>query len=165
MEKGKDVFIADTARVYGKVSLGDKASVWFGAVVRGDADHIKIGSGTNIQDNAVVHADPGMPCTIGNDVTVGHAAIVHGCTVGNNSLIGMRATVMNGAKIGENCVVGAHSLVTEGKHIPDNSLVMGTPARVIKTLTTDEAAQIRKGAAHYVKNAADYMNGLYEQLE
>lgn len=164
MEKGKEVFIADTARVFGKVHLGDQVSVWFGAVIRGDADEISIGKESNIQDNAIVHADEGVPCTIGNGVTVGHAAIVHGCTVGDHSLIGMRATVMNGAIIGRFCVIGAHTLITEGKEIPDYSLVMGSPGKIIKTLTVEEAERIKQSAAHYVQNAADYVSGKYDRI-
>ncbi|MEL6533996.1 MAG: gamma carbonic anhydrase family protein [Bacteroidota bacterium] len=163
MKLGKDVFIANTATVTADVTLGDQASVWFGAVIRGDADSITIGDRTNIQDTAVVHADEGVPTHIGQDVTVGHGAIVHGATVGDFSLIGMRATILNGAKVGAYCVIGAHSLITEGKEIPEGSLVMGAPAKVIRPLTEEEKNKLAASAEHYVHNAADYMSGKYEE--
>ena len=161
MKLGKEVFIANTATVVGNVSLGDQSSVWFGAVVRGDADSIRIGDRSNIQDTAVIHADEGVPTHIHNDVTVGHGAIVHGATVGDFSLIGMRATVLNGAKVGKHCLIGAHALVTENTVIPDGSLVMGMPAKVVRSLTDEEKKRLEGSAAHYVANAADYMAGKY----
>jgi carbonic anhydrase/acetyltransferase-like protein (isoleucine patch superfamily) len=165
MEKGKEVFIADTARVFGKVFLGDQVSVWFGAVIRGDADAIHIGKGSNIQDTAVIHADPGYPCSIGEGVTVGHGAIVHGCTIANDTLIGMRATLLNGAKIGRGCIIGANSLVTEGQEIPDFSLVVGSPAKVIRQLDENSMKRIQANARHYVKNAKDYQENKYERIQ
>lgn len=161
MKKGKNVFIADTATVIGDVELGDNTSIWFGAVVRGDSDTIKIGNNSNIQDTAVVHVDPNVPAEIGEGVTVGHGAIVHGATVGDNSLIGMRATLLNNVVIGKNCIVGAHSLVTEGKIIPDNSLVLGSPARVIKTLDDNQIEGIIKNAEAYVNKGKEYLDGKY----
>lgn len=161
MKKGENVFIADTATVLGNVTLGENASVWFGAVIRGDSDTITIGARSNIQDTAVVHVDPGVPVSIGEGVTVGHGAIVHGATVGNNTLIGMRATLLNHVKIGNNCIVGAHSLVTEGKEIPDNSLVIGSPAKVVKTLTPEQIEGIRKNGEAYVIKGMEYLQGKY----
>lgn len=162
MEKGKDVFIAPNATVLGNVKLADKVSVWFGAVIRGDGDRIEIGEGTNIQDLSVVHVDPGVPVTIGKGVTVGHSAIIHGCHIDDNTLIGMRATVMNGAKIGKNCIIGAHALVTEGKVIPDNSLVIGSPGKVVKQLDEQAIKKIRENATHYVQNGQDFLKGKYD---
>ncbi len=159
MEKGKNVFIAPGARVIGQVSLGDRSSIWFGAVVRGDVEKIEIGTETNIQDLAVIHCDPGIPVKIGDRVTVGHGAIIHGATVGSETLIGIRATVLNNAKIGTNCVIGAHALVTEGMEIPDNSLVMGTPAKVVRKLDEKAAEKIKLNASHYVKLAGAYLEG------
>ena len=158
MKKGKTVFIADTARVIGDVSLGEECSVWFGAVVRGDTDQIIIGDRSNIQDNAVIHVDEDVPCTIGKEVVVGHSAIIHGATIGDNCLIGMRATVMNGAKVGKFCVIGAHALVTEGMEIPDYSLVLGMPAKVVKQVPEEMQKRIQSGAAHYVKMGKRYLN-------
>jgi len=159
MEKGKNVFIAPDARVIGQVSLGDRASIWFGAVVRGDVEKIEIGMETNIQDLAIIHCDPGIPVKIGDRVTVGHGAIIHGATVGSETLIGIRATVLNHAKIGKNCVIGAHALVTEGMEIPDNALVMGTPAKVVRILDENAAEKIKLNASHYVELAAAYLEG------
>ncbi|MGB0523853.1 MAG: gamma carbonic anhydrase family protein [Flammeovirgaceae bacterium] len=159
MKKGKNVFIANTATVVGDVTLGDDCSVWFGAVIRGDSDQITIGDRTNIQDNAVIHIDAGVPCHIGKEVIVGHSAIIHGATIADNTLIGMRATVMNGAKVGSFCVIGAHALVTQHMEIPDFSLVMGMPAKVIKTIPEALQERIKSGATHYVHMAQRYMNG------
>lgn len=162
MKKGNHVFIANTATVVGDVTLGDECSVWFGAVIRGDSDQIKIGNRTNIQDNAVIHIDKGIPCSIGNEVVVGHSAIIHGATIGDNTLIGMRATVMNGAKVGKFCVIGAHALVTQNMVIPDYSLVMGVPAKVVKEVPSALQDRIKLGAKHYVEMAKRYMNGEFE---
>ena len=145
-------WIAPSASVIGKVILGPEASLWYGAVLRGDNDPIVIGARSNIQDNSVIHSDEGKPVTIGDDVTVGHKVILHSCTVGDNSLIGMGSTLLNGAVIGRNCLVGANSLVTENKVFPDNSLIVGSPARVVRTLTDDQIAAIAASAAHYVAN-------------
>lgn len=157
---GPNAWVADSAQVIGSVELGEDASVWFGTVVRGDTDTIRIGAGSNIQDGSVLHADKGKPLTIGNHVTVGHQVILHGCTVGDGSLIGMGAVVLNGAKIGKACLVGAGSLVTEGKEFPDGSLIVGSPARVARTLTPEQQQGLLQSAAHYVANARRFGRGL-----
>jgi carbonic anhydrase/acetyltransferase-like protein (isoleucine patch superfamily) len=146
-------FVAETAQVMGSVTLAEDTSVWFGAVVRGDVENISLGRGSNVQDGAVLHADLGMPLVVGAHVTIGHQAMVHGCTIGDGSLIGIQAVVLNGAKIGKNCLVGAGALVTEGKEFPDNSLIVGAPAKVVRTFTQDETARMQAGAAHYIDNA------------
>ena len=153
-------WVAPDAHVIGDVTLGEDVGVWFGAVIRGDNDPITIGARTNIQDGAMLHADPGVPLTIGADVTVGHHAILHGCTVGDNSLIGMGATVLNRARIGANCIVGANALVTEGKEFPDFSLIVGSPAKAVRTLDPATAEMLRQSAAHYVANWRRYASGL-----
>lgn len=144
-------WIAATATVAGQVRLGRDVGIWFGAVLRGDDEALEIGNQTNIQDNAVLHADPGFPLIIGRGCTIGHAAIVHGCKIGDNTLVGMGSTVMNGARIGANCIIGANALITEGMIIPDNSLVIGAPAKVVREL--DEAAIVRiaESARAYVE--------------
>lgn len=162
MKKGKDVFIAPNATVIDKVSLGDNSSVWFGAVIRGDVEQINIGDRTNIQDLAVIHADPGMPANIGNEVIVGHSAIVHGASVDDNTLIGMRATILNNAKIGKFCIIGANALVTENTVIPDYSVVMGSPGKVVKTLGEEHTMMIKANAAHYVALAKKYLDGEFD---
>ena len=149
-----DAWVADSATVVGRVELAAGANVWYGAVLRGDNEWITIGERSNVQDGSVLHTDMGSPLTLGADVTVGHQVMLHGCTVGDNSLIGIQSVVMNGARIGRNCIVGAGSLVTEGKEFPDNSLIMGSPAKAVRTLTDEQAAQLRLGATHYVANAA-----------
>ncbi|NNC37410.1 MAG: gamma carbonic anhydrase family protein [Acidimicrobiales bacterium] len=154
------VWIAPNASVIGDVHLASKSSVWFGVVIRCDNEPIHIGARSNVQDNSVLHSDPGMPLKIGEGVTVGHKAMLHGCTIGNNSLIGIGATVLNGAVIGENCIVGAHALITEGKVIPDNSLVVGAPGRVMKTLGDHEVAMLNGSAEVYVQNAKRFRAGL-----
>ncbi len=141
---GEGAWVADSAQVIGAVELGDDASVWFDTVIRGDTETIRIGNGSNIQDGCVLHADDGMPLTLGANVTVGHQVMLHGCTVGDDSLIGIQAVVLNGAKIGRNCIVGAGSVVTEGKEFPDGSLIIGAPAKVVRTL--DEPAASQAGA-------------------
>ncbi|MHB1099613.1 MAG: gamma carbonic anhydrase family protein [Burkholderiales bacterium] len=153
-------FVAENATVVGNVVLGNNVSIWFGAVVRGDVDSIRIGENTNIQDGAVLHVDAGSPLEIGRGVTVGHAAVLHGCTVGDDTLIGIRSVVLNGAKIGKNCLIGANTLVTEGKIVPDGSLVVGSPGKVIRELTAAEIEAIRANARHYVENADQYRNEL-----
>jgi carbonic anhydrase/acetyltransferase-like protein (isoleucine patch superfamily) len=155
-------WVADSARVIGNVSLGDDASVWFGVVIRGDTERIAIGRGSNIQDNSVVHADAGFPVSVGENVTVGHQAMLHGCTIGDHSLIGIQAVVLNGAKIGSHCLVGAGALVTEGQSFPDGSLILGTPARVVRQLSPEQRQGLEKSAAHYVENARRYKAGLKE---
>jgi carbonic anhydrase/acetyltransferase-like protein (isoleucine patch superfamily) len=155
--KGKAIFIADTARVIGNVTLGDEVSIWFGAVVRGDADAIRIGSRSNIQDTAIVHVDPGFPADIGEECIIGHGAIVHGATLANNVLVGMRATIMNGAVIGEFSVIGAGAVVPEGMQIPSFSLVLGIPAKVIKTIGEEQKLKIIKNAQVYVNLSKAYI--------
>jgi len=145
-------WVAPSAEVMGRVILKDNASVWYGSVVRGDNDPITIGEDSNVQDGAVLHTDIGWPLTIGRGVTIGHQAMLHGCTIGDYSLIGIGATILNGAKIGSNCVIGAHALIAEGKEIPDNSLVVGAPGRVIKTLGDDMRELLKASADHYVEN-------------
>jgi carbonic anhydrase/acetyltransferase-like protein (isoleucine patch superfamily) len=146
--------------VIGKVTLGFNVGVWFGAVLRGDNEMIAIGAATNIQEGAMVHTDMGFPVTIGIGCTIGHHAIIHGCTIGDNSLIGMGATVLNGARIGNNCLVGANALVTEGKEFPDNSLIVGSPARVVRTLDDEAVAGLRRSAESYVRNWQRFKKGL-----
>jgi len=138
------------------------SSVWFGAVIRGDNDLISIGARSNIQDNSVLHTDPGMPLMIGQGVIVGHQVMLHGCTIGDNSLIGIGATILNGAKIGKNCIIGAHALITEGKDIPDGSMVVGSPGKVIKTLSEAHINMLKLNAEIYVKNAQRFSAGLKE---
>lgn len=147
----KDVFIAPGAYVGGDVELGANVGIWYNAVIRGDSGPIKIGNDSNIQDNSTVHTDPGHEVHIGNGVTVGHNAIVHGCTIGDNSLIGMGSIILNDAVIGQNCIIGAGALVTGKTNIPDGSLAFGNPARVIRLLTPEEIAENRKNARHYVE--------------
>ena len=153
-------FIADTAAVIGKVRLKPGASIWFGAVLRGDNEWIEIGEGANVQDNATCHTDPGFPLVLGKNVTIGHNVIVHGCTVGDGALIGMGSIVMNGAKIGAGSIVGAGSVVTEGKEFPASSLIIGAPARVIRTLDADQVAKAARPAQSYQRNGPRYAKGL-----
>ena len=151
---GTDVFIAHGAVVIGDVTLGDSSSVWFNAVLRGDINRIVVGHHTNIQDNAVLHLADNLPCLVGNYVTVGHSAIVHACTVGDETLIGMGATILDGAVIGSQCLIGANSLITQGVRIPDRSLVLGSPAQIIRALSVEEILKLKLSAQHYVENAA-----------
>src|SRR6478752_8325398 len=144
-------WVAETAAVIGRVRLHSDVSVWYGSVLRGDNEWIEIGARSQIQDNATLHTDPGFPLTIGHDCVIGHNVVLHGCTIGDNSLIGMGAIMLNGAKIGKNSLVGAGSVVTEGKSFPDNSLIVGAPARVIRTLDEKAAEMIRAGADIYVR--------------
>jgi carbonic anhydrase/acetyltransferase-like protein (isoleucine patch superfamily) len=153
-------YIADTAVLIGRVRLRPQASVWFGAVLRGDNEWIELGERSQIQDNAVLHTDPGFPLTIGGNCVVGHNVVLHGCTIGNNSLIGMGAIILNGAKIGDNSLVGAGSVVTEGKSFPDNSLIVGAPARTIRTIDEKTVAMIADGADIYVRRWQHYAKGL-----
>ena len=153
-------WVAPDAHVVGRVTLGEDVGVWFGAVVRADNDPMRIGSRTNIQEGAMLHSDSGSPLTVGEDVTVGHHAILHGCTVGDCSLIGMGATVLNRARIGRFCIVGANALVTEGKEFPDFSLIVGSPAKAVRVLDAAVADQLRASAAHYVANWQRFAAGL-----
>lgn len=157
IKKGKAVWIADTARVFGRVTLGDECSIWFGAVLRGDADHITLGNRSNVQENAVIHVDPEFPVQIGNDCIIGHGAIVHGATLGNHVLVGMHATILNGAKIGNFCIIGANALVTEGCVIPDYSLVLGSPAIVKKQLSEEQIEKVKRNAQVYVDLSKEYI--------
>ena len=151
---------ADTAVVVGNVQLGEGANVWFGAVIRGDNESIRIGARTNIQENAVLHVDPGMPLNIGADVTVGHLVMLHGCTIGEGSLIGIGAVVLNGARIGRNCIVGAGALVTEGKEFPDGSLIVGSPAQAVRALSDAQIQGVQRIPGSYVARAQQFRAGL-----
>ena len=153
-------WLAPDAHVIGRVRVGAEVGIWFGAVLRGDNEWIEIGARSNIQEGCVLHTDMGSPLKIGAGCTIGHRAILHGCIIGENSLIGMGATVLNGAKIGRNCLVGANALVTEGKEFPDNSLIVGSPARAVRTLDEAAIARLKVSAAHYVKNAQRFKAGL-----
>jgi len=149
-EHGKNYWLAPNAFLLGDVTLKKDANVWYGCVLRGDNEPIVIGEGSNIQENSILHTDPGAPLTIGKDVTVGHLAMLHGCTIGDNSLIGIGAVVLNHAKIGKNCLIGAKALIPEGKEIPDNSLVMGAPGKVIRELNEEQIARLTWTAKNYV---------------
>jgi carbonic anhydrase/acetyltransferase-like protein (isoleucine patch superfamily) len=153
-------WVADSAQVIGQVTLEENVSVWFGTVIRGDSEHIHIGRGSNIQDASVLHADAGVPLTLGENVSVGHQVMLHGCTVGDGTLIGIGAIVLNNAKIGRNCLVGAGSLVTEGKEFPDGSMILGSPARVARQLTPEQIAGLQRIAKHYVDNAERFRKSL-----
>ncbi|HEY6992163.1 MAG TPA: gamma carbonic anhydrase family protein [Xanthobacteraceae bacterium] len=153
-------WIAHSAAVIGRVRLKSDASVWFGSVLRGDNEWIELGARSQVQDNATLHTDPGFPVTIGEDCVVGHNVVLHGCVIGGNSLIGMGAIVLNGARIGRNCLIGAGALVTEGKEFPDHSLIVGAPARTVRTLDHAAAQAIRHGADIYVRRWRQYAKGL-----
>ncbi len=153
-------FIADTASVIGKVRLHPSASVWFGAVLRGDNEWIEIGEGSNVQDGSTCHTDPGFPLTVGKNCTIGHNVILHGCSIGDNVLVGMGSIVMNGAKLASGCVVGAGAVITEGKTFPENSLILGAPAKVARTLTPEQVKAMLMGAGFYVANGKRYAKGL-----
>ena len=157
---GDGHFVAPNATVIGHVRLLPEASVWFNCVLRGDNEPIEVGAGSNVQDGCVLHTDPGFPLTIGANVTVGHKVMLHGCTIGDNSLVGIGSTILNGATIGRHCLVGAHSLVTEGKSFPDGSLILGSPARVLRELSDEEIAGMTESARHYVANAARFNTSL-----
>lgn len=153
-------WVAESAEVIGRVEMAEGASVWFGAVVRGDVEDIRIGRNSNIQDHSVLHADHGVPLSIGENVTVGHHVMLHGCTVGDGALIGIRAVVLNGAKIGRNCIVGAGSVVTEGKSFPDGTLILGAPAKIVRELDPEQIRMMQQGATHYVGNAQRFRKEL-----
>ncbi|KQR50008.1 gamma carbonic anhydrase family protein [Acidovorax sp. Leaf160] len=154
-------WVADSAEVMGNVHLAEDTSIWFGAVLRGDNDPITIGAGTNVQDGSVLHSDFGQPLTLGERVTVGHKVMLHGCTVGDESLIGIGAVVLNGARIGRNCLVGAGALVTEGKEFPDGSMIIGSPAKAVRQLTPEQIEGLRRSAEGYVENARRFRAGLH----
>ncbi|UTA46318.1 gamma carbonic anhydrase family protein [Simiduia sp. 21SJ11W-1] len=160
--EGEGHFVAENATLIGQVLLKNHASVWFNAVIRADNAQITLGERTNVQDGAVLHTDPGLPLVLGDDVTVGHNAMLHGCEVGSNTLVGIGAVVLNRAKIGRNCIVGANALITEGMEIPDNSLVVGSPAKVIRTLGEDVASMLSESANIYVRHAKRYRDSLEE---
>lgn len=153
-------WVAPDANLIGRVVLEAGASVWFGCTLRGDNEEIRVGAGSNVQENVVCHTDMGFPLVIGADCTIGHKAMLHGCTIGDGSLIGMGATVLNGAKIGKGCLIGAGALITEGKEIPDGSLVMGAPGKVVRLLDDEAQARLLKSAEHYRANAARFARGL-----
>ena len=151
-----EVFVAEGAICLGDILIGEGSSIWFHVTMRADRDVIRIGKKSNVQDNCVVHVDEGFPVEIGDYVTIGHGAVIHGCKIGDNSLIGMGAIVLNGAKIGKNCIVGAGALVTQGMEIPDNTLVIGSPAKVVRLLTEKEVAANKRNAEEYYKEGKDY---------
>lgn len=155
--RGKEHFIAHNATVIGSIILEDRASVWFNAVLRGDNETILVGEGSNIQDGSILHTDEGIPLTVGKGVTVGHMVMLHGCAIGDNSLIGIKSVILNNAQIGNNCIIGANTLIPEGKVIPDNSLVVGSPGRVIRELTMEQIERLRRSAEHYVENMRRYL--------
>ena len=153
-------WVADSAQVMGDVELANDVGIWFGAVLRGDTEQLRIGRGTNIQDCSVLHADLGSPLVVGEGVTVGHQVMLHGCTIGNGSLIGIGAIVLNGAKIGRDCLVGAGALITEGKEFADGSMIIGSPAKSVRQLTIEQIDKLRQIASNYVENARRFRNGL-----
>ncbi|MFZ2736770.1 MAG: gamma carbonic anhydrase family protein [Burkholderiaceae bacterium] len=153
-------WVADSAQVIGDVALAAGVSIWFGTVIRGDSEKICIGAGSNVQDASVLHADPGVPLTLGENVSVGHQVMLHGCTVGDGTLIGIGSIILNRAKIGKNCLVGAGSLVTEGKEFPDGSMILGRPAKVVRELSAEEIAGLQRIALHYQDNAIRFRTGL-----
>ncbi len=153
-------WVAPSASVLGAVELEAEASVWFGAVLRSDTELVRVGRRSNVQDGSIVHADPGFPTTIGENVTIGHLVMLHGCSIGDGSLVGIGSVILNGARIGRSCLVGARSLVTEGKHFPDGSLIMGAPAVVVRALTPEQIEGLARAADHYVDNARRFRAGL-----
>lgn len=160
---GQGQFIAPNAAVIGSVTLHENSSVWFSCVLRGDADTIEIGPGSNIQDGTVVHADPGFPTVVGKNVTVGHNAMIHGCSIGDGTLVGINAVVLNGAKVGKRCLIGANALVTEGMEIPDGSMVLGSPAKIVKQLSEEMQSLLGVNSGHYIENASHYLENLEPQ--
>ncbi|MEN8895745.1 MAG: gamma carbonic anhydrase family protein [Yoonia sp.] len=158
-------WVAPGCHVIGNVILAPDSSIWFGSTLRGDNEPITVGAGSNVQENCVLHTDPGYPLTVGAGCTIGHKAMLHGCEIGENTLIGMGATVLNGAVIGKNCLIGAGALITEGKVIPDGSLVMGIPAKVIRPLDADAIEKLKASATHYAQNAKRFCRDLQESLQ
>ena len=165
VETHPDSWVAPNATLVGRVKLEAGASVWFNAVLRGDNELIHIGENSNVQDGTVMHTDMGFPLTLGKGVTIGHNVMLHGCTVGDYSLIGINAVVLNGARIGKNCIIGANTLIPEGKDIPDGSLVMGSPGKVVRELNDGQKQMLQASAAHYVHNAKRYARDLQEQAD
>jgi carbonic anhydrase/acetyltransferase-like protein (isoleucine patch superfamily) len=159
-EIAESAYIAENASIIGKVSIKDNASVWFNVTMRGDNELITVGKNSNVQEGSVLHTDMGYPLTIGDLVTVGHQVMLHGCTIGDGALIGMQAVILNGAKIGKNCLVGAGALVTEGKEFPDNSLIIGSPAKAVRTLSPEDVTRMQAGAHHYVQRAQQFKTSL-----
>ena len=157
-----NAWVAEGAVIIGNVTVGDESSVWYNAVIRGDMAPFVIGFGSNVQDGVVIHADKDFPCKVGNSVTIGHNAIIHGCTIGHNTVIGMGAIVMNGAKVGEDCIIGAGTLLTQHKKIPPNSLVMGAPGAVVRPLREEEIEKIAKNAEHYYTMSREHMRGEFQ---
>ena len=160
-EVHSEAWVAANATIIGKVKLEKNSSIWFNATLRGDIENIYVGEGSNIQDGSVLHTDPGYPLKIGKNVTVGHLVMLHGCTIDDNSLIGIGAVVLNKAKIGKNCIIGAKSLITENKEIPDNSLVMGSPGKIIRQLTDDEIEAVKQNAIRYQENWKKYSKSVF----
>ncbi len=158
--RGDDYFVADNATVVGSVALENNASIWFNAVIRGDNDLITIGENSNVQDGSVLHTDPGFNLTLGRNVTIGHLVMLHGCTIGDNTLVGIGSVVLNGAKIGNNCLIGANAFIPEGKEIPDNSVVFGQPGRVVRQVSDPQKLILKASAQHYVENFKRYKNNL-----
>ncbi len=156
----KTAYVATSAEVIGDVHLAEGASVWFGVVIRGDSETIRVGKGSNVQDLSMLHADPGVPLTIGENVTIGHQVMLHGCTIGDGSLIGIQAVILNNAKIGKNCLVGAGSVVTEGKEFPDNALIIGSPAKVVRIMDEAQIERLHGAAKHYQDNGTRFSKGL-----
>lgn len=159
-EIAESAYIAENASIIGKVSIKDTVSVWFNVTMRGDNESITVGKNSNVQEGAVLHTDMGYPLTIGDLVTVGHQVMLHGCTIGDGALIGMQAVILNGAKIGKNCLVGAGALVTEGKEFPDNSLIIGSPAKAVRTLSPEDITRMQAGTHHYVQRAQQFKTSL-----
>lgn len=158
----EDSWVAPDANLVGKVVLEQGASVWFGCTIRADHEEIRVGAGSNVQENCVMHIDAGFPLTIGENCTIGHKVMLHGCTIGDNTLVGMGAIVLNGAKIGKNCLIGAGALITENKDIPDNSLVMGSPGKVVRQVDETLAEKLRQSALHYQDNMRRFRTELKE---
>ncbi len=158
--RGEDYWVADNATLIGSVILLNNASVWFNAVIRGDNDTITVGENSNVQDGSVLHTDGGIPLTIGSNVTIGHKVMLHGCDIGDNSLIGINSVILNGARIGKNCLIGANALIPENKEIPDGSLVMGSPGKVVRQLSEQQITGLKMSALHYVENFKRYKAGL-----
>ncbi len=154
---GKDVFVAPNATLMGDITLGDNVSVWYGAIIRADMDTVVVGDRTNIQDGVIFHTDPNKPIRVGKENIIGHGAIIHGCTIGDNNLIGIRSTILNKAKIGNGCIIGAHTLVTEDMEVPDYSMVLGSPGKIVKTLPTEVVEKLKKGMKVYVEEALKYL--------